>query len=267
MSVWKLQTVGELPKSLHKPVLIEGLPGIGNVGKVAADFLIEELNAKKMYAFVSNTFPHSVFVNENNLVELPSIEMYYKKFDGSKPDLLILVGDVQPIDEVSCYDFCELVLDVVAQFGGTDVITLGGIGLQMIPKKPKVYCTGNSRDAVTRWTKGTTALSKLYGIVGPIVGVSGVLLGLAARRRIPAITYLAETFGHPMYLGVKGSCEVLSVMKKKLELDIDVTKMEKDIEEMEKEVLKKTKEISDVSRNSAVRKLRGRLGKETSYIG
>ena len=94
-----------------------------------------------------------------------------------------------------------------------------------------------------------------------------MLLGLAARRRIPAITYLAETFGHPMYLGVKGSCEVLSVMKKKLELDIDVTKMEKDIEEMEKEVLKKTKEISDVSRNSAVRKLRGRLGKETSYIG
>ena len=210
MTSWKLAKRGDTPK-LHKPVLIEGLPGIGNVGKVAADFLVDELKAKKIYDFESYTYPHSVFVNEDNLVELPTIELYYKKFDGTKPDLLILVGDVQPIDEVSCYEFCDLLLDVLQQFGGTDVITLGGIGLQAIPKKPKVYCTGNSKEAVSSWTKGTTVGTKLYGIVGPIVGVSGVLLGLAARRKMPAVTYLAETFGHPMYLGVKGSMEILKL--------------------------------------------------------
>ena len=68
-----------LPK-LKNPLFIEGLPGIGNVGKIAVDFLIEELKAKKLYSFFSYKFPHSVFVNEKNLVEMPKIEIYYKSF-------------------------------------------------------------------------------------------------------------------------------------------------------------------------------------------
>ncbi len=36
----------------------------------------------------------------------------------------------------------------------------------------------------------------LYGIVGPIVGVSGLLLGLADKKS-NAIAILAETYGHP----------------------------------------------------------------------
>ncbi len=45
MSTWKINQSGKKPK-LNNPILIEGLPGIGNVGKVAVDFLIEELKAK-----------------------------------------------------------------------------------------------------------------------------------------------------------------------------------------------------------------------------
>ena len=33
--------------SLNNAILLEGLPGVGNVGKLAAMHLIEELNAKK----------------------------------------------------------------------------------------------------------------------------------------------------------------------------------------------------------------------------
>ena len=77
MSTWKIDHICKNPK-LKNPILIEGLPGIGNVGKVTVDFLIDELKAKKLYEITSNTFPHSVFVNEDNLVELPKIEVFYK---------------------------------------------------------------------------------------------------------------------------------------------------------------------------------------------
>ena len=33
---------------LKNPLLIEGLPGIGNVGKVAVDFIIDNIKAKKI---------------------------------------------------------------------------------------------------------------------------------------------------------------------------------------------------------------------------
>ncbi|MBW2981260.1 PAC2 family protein [Candidatus Woesearchaeota archaeon] len=264
MNGWKIKQIGKKPK-LTNVVLIEGLPGIGNVGKVAVDFIIDALKAEKIYELFSYTFPHSVFVNEKNLVELPSIEIYYKKVKGN--DLLLLAGDVQPIDEVSCYEFCEKILDIVDSFKGKEIITLGGVGLQTVPKKPKIYCTGNSKKIVSKYKKGTDVNEKLHGIVGPIVGVSGILLGLAEKRKIPAIAFLAETFGHPMYLGVKGARETLKVLNKKLNLKINIKDMDKEIKDIESEMIKRTEELSEVSRQTALKKVKGKLKKEISYIG
>jgi len=262
---WKIKQFGEKPK-LHDPILIEGLPGIGNVGKVAVDFMIDELKAKKIYELFSYTFPHSVFVNENNLVELPKIEIFYVKRKGN--DLILLAGDVQPIDEVSCYEFSEIILDLLKDLKGKEVITLGGIGLQAIPKKPKVYCTGNTKAIIEKYKKGTGLHDNIYGIVGPIVGVSGLLLGLADKRDMQAIAMLAETYGHPMYLGVKGAREILKVLNKKIGIGVKLKDLDKEIRELESEMLKRTEELSDVSRQTAIKKLKGKIGdEETSYIG
>ena len=260
---WKLTLADKKPK-LNRPIMMEGLPGIGNVGKVAVDFMIDELKAKKLYDVFSYTFPHSVFVNEDNMVELPMIEVYYKKMPKGN-DLLLLAGDVQPIDEISSYEFSDKVLDIVEDFKGEEIITLGGIGLQSIPKKPKVYCTSNDKKIVEKYKKGVELNDKLYGVVGPIVGVSGLLVGLAARRKIPAMAMLAETFGHPMYLGMKGAKEILNILNVKLELGLKVNKLDKEIKNMENDMLKRTEELSKVSKDSALRKIQGKG--QTNYIG
>lgn len=264
MSTWKINQIGKLPK-LKNPVLIEGLPGIGNVGKVAVDFVIDEIKAKKIYEINSYTFPHSVFINEDNLVELPTIEVFYKKTNGKKKDLLLLTGDIQPIDEVSSYEFSEKMLDMMKKFNGKEIITLGGIGLAEIPKKPKVYCTGNSKDIIKKYKD--TANEKLYGVVGPIVGVSGLLLGLAEKKKIKAVSFLAETYGHPMYLGIKGAREILNILNKKLKLGVKVGRLDKEIKDIESEIMKRTEELTKVSKQTALRKLKGKIGKDISYIG
>ena len=262
---WKILQFGKMPK-LNNPVFIEGLPGIGNVGKVAVDFLIDELKAKKLYEITSYTFPHSVFVNEDNLVELPIVEVFYKQFNGKKADLLLLGGDVQPIDEISSYEFSEKILDIVQKFNGKEVITLGGIGLGDIPKKPKVYCTGNTKKIIEKY-KSDMVSNQLYGVVGPIVGVSGLLLGLASRRNIEAISFLAETYGHPMYLGIKGAKEILKVLDKKLGLHIDINKLDREIKDIEREILKKTEQLSEVTGQIALKKLQKKFGRDVDYIG
>ena len=261
---WRFMQFGKMPK-LNSPILIEGLPGIGNVGKVAVDFLIDELKAKKLYEITSYTFPHSVFVNEDNLVELPIVEVFYKQL-SSKRDLLLLGGDVQPIDEISSYEFSDKVLDLLQKFNGKEVITLGGIGLADIPKKPKVYCTGNTRKVIDKY-KNELVSNKLYGIVGPIVGVSGLLLGLASRRNIAAISFLAETYGHPMYLGINGAKEILKVLDKKLGMKIDVSKLDREIKDIENEIMKKTEQLSEVTKQIAFKKLQKKFGKDVDYIG
>lgn len=258
MSTWRIDQFCKKPR-LKKPIFIEGLPGIGNVGKVVIDFIVDELNAKKIYEITSHTFPHSVFVNEDNLVELPKIEMFYKKMNGH--DLLLMGGDVQPIDEVSSYEFSEKILDLVESFNAREIITLGGIGLGEIPKKPKIYCTGNSKKIIEKY-KSKKINDQLYGVVGPIVGVSGLLLGLAAKRRIDAVALLAETYGHPMYLGVKGAREVLNVLNDKLRLGIDVNKLEREIDYIEKQIVKRTEELGNISKKG-LKSSKGAI----SYIG
>ncbi len=262
---WKTSQLEKLPK-LKNPVLIEGLPGIGNVGKVAVDFIIDELKAKKLFDFFSYTFPHSVFVNEENLIELPSISIYYKKFNNRKKnDLLFLAGDVQPIDEVSSYEFSELILDICKKLRCKEIITLGGIGLQTIPKKPRVYCTGNNKKIIKKYCKDKNLQNQLYGIVGPIVGMTGLLLGLAKKRNIDAISLLSETFAHPMFLGIKGSKKILKILDNRFKLKLKFSKLEKEIKEMETEILKRTDELAKVSKS--IGKARGKFGKDMSYIG
>lgn len=266
---WEVTLETKKLPQLNNPLFIEGLPGIGNVGKITVDFLIEELKAEKLYSFFSYKFPHSVFVGENNLVEMPKLEIYYKKYNGNgkgKRDLLLLTGDIQPIDEESCYTFCEEVLKIAKEYKCSEVITTGGIGLQNIPERPRVFCSGNDGKLLKEYISKELHVEKeIFGVVGPIVGVSGILIGLGKRRGVSGVALLAETFGHPMYFGIKGAKEILRVLEEKWHFGIDLKKMNKEILAAEKDLMKKTNEWAAEMANYQA----GAKGKdkETRYIG
>jgi len=78
---------------LKEPILIEGLPGVGNVGKLAAEHLIDEIKAKKFAEVYSNDFPPQVLINDDGTIKLVRNELYYWK--GKDKQLVILVGDYQ----------------------------------------------------------------------------------------------------------------------------------------------------------------------------
>jgi uncharacterized protein len=266
-SAWQVTQESKTIPTLNNPLFIEGLPGIGNVGKIAVDFLVEELKAKRLFSLFSHKFPHSVFVGEDNLVTMPKVEIFYKKTNGKGRDLLLLTGDIQPIDEESCYTFCDEVLKIVKKFNCSEIITTGGIGLQEVPETPKVYVTGNDESLFKDYVKkGMLTEKNIYGVVGPIVGVSGVLLGLGKKQEVKGVALLAETFGHPMYLGIKGAKEILRVLEKRFKLGFNIKKMTKEITEAETELLKKTKEWASESLHTAQAGAKGK-NSDFNYIG
>jgi uncharacterized protein (TIGR00162 family) len=254
---WQFKTITEF--KAKNVILIEGLPGIGNVGKIAVDLLVNELKARKVIDIFSYSLPNSVFVNEKNLVELPKIEVYYKKLKNQ--DFLFLTGDVQPITEESSYEFTERILDFVEKMRCKEIITLGGIGLAEIPKKPRVFCTGNSPELIKRFEK-VGVNTKVYGVVGPIMGISGLLLGLAQKRKIKAASLLTETFGHPMYIGLKSAKETLKALVKRYCFKVSLDELDKEIKNVEKEL----EEIDVLSqKHQTLNKLK--RYKEMTYIG
>jgi len=236
---WNINEVSKV--NLKKPILIEGLPGVGNVGKIAVDFIIDSLKAKKIYEITSYNFPHCVFVNEDNLVELPAIEIFHKNIKGH--DFLFLAGDIQPLDEKSCYEFCDSILDLFQKYDGKEIITLGGIALDRVPKQARIYCTGTNAKVIKRYQ--SNIVKNIYGVVGPIIGVSGLLTGLARRRNLDGVSILAETFGHPTYLGVKSAKEILKLLNNKLNFKLDLEVLDKEVGEIEKEIMEKSNKIKD----------------------
>lgn len=78
---------------IYDPVFIEGLPGIGLVGKLAAEHLIQELKAKKFAELYSPHFMHQVLIRKGSIVELMKNEFYYwKSPDDEHRDLIIVTG-------------------------------------------------------------------------------------------------------------------------------------------------------------------------------
>ncbi len=261
---WNIEPFNGAEKLKTKnAILIEGLPGIGNVGKIAVDFMIEEMKAKKVYSVFSHSLPHSVFVNEENLLELPMIEIYYKRINGR--DVFFLSGDVQPMDEVSCYKFCEAMLTLLEKHKGSEVITTGGIGLNEIPETPKVYCTSTKKEIVDYYKKSSNVESKLYGVVGPIIGVSGVMVGLAHKRNIAGACLLVETYGHPMYIGLNGAKEMVRVLSKKLGVKLDSKKIDKGMKDVNSAFVKAS-ELGKLNKDLALKQSKN-VKQDVNYIG
>ena len=246
--MWKIT----IHKSLkfNNAILIEGLPGIGNVGKVVVDYLVEQFNADLYRRFFSYDLPNTVFVNQDNLVQLPVIELYHKKINGQ--DFLFLAGEVQPRTERSSYEFTDVILSICKEHNVKEIITLGGIGLTEPKEKPLIYTTGNDKDLINKLAEHNVN-KDIYGVVGPILGLTGLLLGMADRYGVSAATLLVETYNNPMYLGLKEAKELMLVLNKLYDLNVSFDDLEKEIN-------------NDVDDESSISKNAKRV-RETNYIG
>ncbi len=230
--------VHELKKvKLNKPVMIEGLPGVGNVGKLVAEHIIQELGAEKIVEIYSWHFPPQVLVNDDGTVSLSKNEVYAWK--SKNLDLLIVSGDQQSVTNEGHYIITETLLDIAQQYGVSRIYTLGGYGIGQLVEKQMVLGAVNDAELVEEMKKyGVEFREEEPG--GSIVGASGLLLGLGEQRGIPAVCLLGLTSGY--LVDPKSAQAVLKILGRALNLEIPMQALEDRAEEMEK-VVERLKEM------------------------
>ena len=121
---------------ISAPVLIEGLPGIGHVGKLVAEHLVRELGAEKIAEIASIFFPPQVIIDEQGTVRLANNEVYY--YEGETHRLLFLVGDFQATSAEGHYLLADAYLDIAEACGVQRLYTLGGYGVGHLVEEPRV---------------------------------------------------------------------------------------------------------------------------------
>jgi len=214
-------TYFERPK-LNDPIFIEGLPGIGNVGKLAAEHLKDELKAVKFAEVVSKYFPPQVLVQEDGLVKLVNNEFYYVKREG-KRDLVLLVGDYQGLTPEGQYELSDRVLKEITALGVKEAFTLGGYGMGRIVTKPRVLGAATDLELVKEMEKHGVVFSRGEPGAG-IVGASGLVLGLGKLHGVRSVCLMGETSGY--FVDPKSAQAVLQVLTKALDLEISFSELE-----------------------------------------
>jgi len=239
--------IGKKPK-LNNPILIEGLPGIGNVGKLAVEHLIDEVNAKKFVEIYSKDFPPQVFINTDGTIELVNNEFYYWKAEKkNQRDLILLTGDYQGLSSQGQYELVEKILDIVEEFNVKEIYTLGGYGLGHEVEEPKVLCATTDKKLV-KIMKKHGAVFKKNEPGGGIVGASGLILGLGKLRGILGTCFMGET---PGYLVDPTSAKaVLKILIKITKVDVNLSELEKKAKEIE-HIAHQLKELEGMSKEKS----------------
>lgn len=175
---------------LDKPVFVIGLPGFGNVGKIATRLLIKFADAKPLAELYSPFFPDYVLINSEGICRPPRYEFYASS--SEKRNLIILTGDTQPSldDVIAHYELCKEILDyAVNEYGTQFLITMGGVPVPTAKKE--VYTAATSPELATEiMEKGAIIYGK-----GRIMGGTGLFLGLAKKYGLKGVCLLGATTG------------------------------------------------------------------------
>jgi len=226
---------------IYDPVFIEGLPGIGLVGKLAAEHLIQELKAKKFAELYSPHFMHQVIVKKDSTVDLMRNEFYYwKSPDDEHRDLIIITGDTQvpPTDSYGHFEVVGKMLDFVEQFGTREIITMGGYQVPELEGEPRVLASFTDLETKEKYKHLPVVFREDEG--GAIVGAAGLLLGIGKLKGMRGACFLGESLGY--IVDAKAAKAVLSVVAQVLNLEIDMSALDERAKETE-EILRKVQEM------------------------
>ena len=175
--------------ALDNPTFIQGLPGFGNVGRIAANLFLKYCKAKPFAELYSPTFPDFVSVSSKGICHLPRYEFYSANLDDSS--FVVMSGETQPSfdDVLAHYEVCGEIVEYVSKLGCKFVITIGGVPIT--DGKAQVYVAATSaRRAAEFMEKGAVIYSR-----GKIVGGTGLTLALAKERGLEGVCILGATTG------------------------------------------------------------------------
>jgi hypothetical protein len=223
--------------TLDTPVLVEGLPGVGHVGKLAADHLLEEFDSTLVRKLHSEQLPPQVTVTDDGLAELTALSFHAVETDGQ--DLLVLTGDHQAQTNVGHYKLTTAVLDLATDFGVEQAYALGGVPTGELIEEYDVLGAATN-EALVETLEEEGVEFREDEPAGGIVGISGLLLGLGKRQGLDAACLMGETSG---YLVDPSSAKaVLEILRGLLDFEVDYEDLDDRADEME-EVVSKIQEL------------------------
>lgn len=209
---------------LKDAIAIVGSPGLGSIGKLVIERLIQETKAKLTTKLYSNHLPafyqsKPAYLAHYALPGIGGAQVKAQKADLPKVDFfvnepsLILVNGYHANFE-GAREIAKKVVERLVNFGTKRIIITAGFG----SKEKKVCCAATSLELVKKMKKEYNLDTEYQG---PFYGFSGLVFGAAKLKGIEAISLFSGVEaqpGNPEFPAKESAEELLKILKKIIQI-------------------------------------------------
>ena len=215
---------------IEKPAFIEGYPGVGLVGHIAANFLAKELKMD-MIGYVESPFiPPMAIILEGK--PNPPLRFY------GKDNIIVAVADIY-IPPTLVNEIAGELARYLKDMNARKMISIGGIGIGFFKERMDVWGVG-AREELNRELKGNGVNLLQYG---SIMGMSGRLLWEASKNGLDAYVLLGETFGDRP--DPKAAANVIETLKKLVPLEVSTEPLLQEAKAIEEQLRKMHQQMEE----------------------
>jgi len=237
-------------KDLQGSTFICGLPGVGLVGNIVANFLINNLKLEQIGVVDGNTFPSISVVKDgvpNHPMRLYAGEQICN--NGKCNQIVICVSDFVPPTAVT-KDLVSTIFDWAKDKGCISFITAEGFSVPPNDDEKQSIVYGiTSTKASKKWISDAKVTPFEFGTIG---GFTGVMLNEGRLRSANVLGLLAEV--EEDIPDARAASKIIEAIDKLLlEIDLDPKPLLEEAASLEKELQKVNEQVPTDSNNSVPR--------------
>ncbi|MFC1801043.1 proteasome assembly chaperone family protein [Nanoarchaeota archaeon] len=231
-----------LSKKPKGVTIVEGFPGMGLIGTIATEFLVDHLKTEKIGSIEIEDSPAMIAIHEGRVIEPVSI--YYNKQYN-----IVLIHAISLGKDMG-WKLSETIRQVATTLQAKEIVSLEGVGSARMDNKSEIfyYATHKAKE------KQLSLIAKPLK-EGIIVGTTGALM--ARERKIPVTALFAET--HSNMPDSKAAAKLIQSLDSYLNLKVDPKPLIKQAEEFEAKIKKMLDQGQETDQLAKKKKL--------SYVG
>lgn len=227
----------EKPK---RPTIIEGFPGVGYVGTITVEYMINHLDAKPIGLIFDENIPPVAMLYKDQTRRL--MEIYYAKKEN-----IVFIHAITGIKGME-WDVADTILELAKTLNAKEIISLEGVVSPIDDQLSRVFVRSNDPKSEKEFIK--MGIEKLEN--GAVTGVTGALM-LKSEHVNSTFLFAETSTGIP---DSRSSAELIKYLDTYLGLKIDpkpLIKQAEDFESKLKELVKlsldgnKTKEKDNLN--------------------
>ena len=226
--------IGEgLPE--HSAIL-EAVPGVGNVGKLVVDALVEKHPSRTIGWILHPDFPPHATLSKEGLLAPPRLDINSVILPNGKT-VITIGGDLQPMTANGQFEVANSILELAKKYNTPQLLVLAGLASGAEDRNIHVICADSKiKKSLER---NDIVVSNKQPTSG-MIGIAGLLISLSPLHDVPAIGLIAETIGASA--DVLAADRLASWIEEGLELPVN---LDLDTTERTAEKLLATMEVSD----------------------